>query len=310
MEGRDLSLNRTRVIETALLKDGISVETGPTWIGSLGNFIKSGASRRIVFSSFATNRKNCHKLVEELTKEQIGYLSCSPRHIDMISSALDLDFLRTSGIAMWIPFGEHLNPRLAEAFSELSIPIRGNYSAEEVGMIGAECPKFSGYYHVATSNVIVEVIDQSYDIEGVQVGRVLITHLHSYATPFIRYDVGDLACLAASCPCGHDGPAIYNLQGRFSRVLKHRDGRVSPFYVAAKDLANLAHFTEYRMRQTGFEQIWIELGGRSEMNADEITAITNFLKERAGEEFCVEVKACPQIDWGESRKKPGFRCEI
>jgi len=310
MEGRDLSLNHTRVKQTVYLRDGLSVETHKSWMGSLGLFIKSGTSKQIGLSAFATDRENCCKLVEELRKDEIGYLVCNPKLIDVILSSFDLEFLRTAKTAMWIPFGEHLGPHLIDALSNLSIPIRGNYSAEEVGMIGAECPKVSGHYHIATSNVIVELVDRSYDIEGIQVGKVLVTHLHSYATPFFRYDVGDLACLKGSCPCGHDGPTIYNLQGRVSRVLKHADGRLSPFYVTGTDLAAVADFTEYRMRQIAYDKILIEFGARSELSSDEIAAIVALLKQRAGEEFSIEVKAYPQIDWGESRKKPSFRCEI
>jgi hypothetical protein len=76
------------------------------------------------------------------------------------------------------------------------------------------------------------------------------------------------------------------------------------------DLAALADFTEYRMRQTAFDKIVLEIGGRSELTAQEVAAMTNFLKQRAGEEFSIDVKACPQIDWGESRKMPAFRCDI
>jgi phenylacetate-CoA ligase len=307
MEGRDLSLNHTRVRQTVYLKEGISVEAHRSWMGPLASFIKSGTSRTISLSAFATDRQICRKLFEELKKDDIGYLVCSPKHMEVISTSFNLEFLRAAKTAMWIPFGEHLSHHLIDTFARLSIPIRGNYSAEEVGVIGVECPKVSGYYHVATSNVIVELVDRSHDIEGVQVGKLLVTHLHSYATPFIRYDVGDLACLSENCPCGHDGPSIYNLQGRFSRILKHRDGRLSPFHVTVLPLAD---FTEYRMRQTAFDKIVIEIGGRSELSSDEVTAVTNFLKQRAGEEFSIDVKPCSQIDWGKSRKKPGFRCEI
>ena len=177
-------------------------------------------------------------------------------------------------------------------------------------MIGAECSKISDHYHVATSNVIVEVMDRRLEIDGLNVGKVLVTHLHSYATPFIRYDLGDLSCLRAKCPCGHNGPTIYNLRGRASNVIKHRNGRLSGFYIRGQALAALADFTEYRMRQTAFDKIVIELGGRSELKADEVAAMTIFLQERAGPEFDIEVKACEQIDWGQSRKRPGFRCEI
>ena len=211
---------------------------------------------------------------------------------------------------MWIPLGGEIGPNLAKTFANLAIPVRANYSSSEVGMIGAACSKFSDYYHVATSNVMVEVVDRRFEINGITLGKVLVTHLHSYATPFIRYDLGDLACLRGKCPCGHNGPTIYNLQGRASSVIKHRDGRLSPFHIRGRDLAALADFTEYRMRQTAFDKIVIEFGGRSELKADELAAITTFLKVRTGPEFDIEVKACGEIDWGQSRKRLGFRCEI
>ena len=211
---------------------------------------------------------------------------------------------------MWISLAEGISQDLKKTFSDLAIPIRSNYSSQEVGPIGFECESHSGHYHVATSNVIVEIVDTSYDIGGAKLGKVLVTHLHSYATPFIRYDLGDLACLRGDCPCGHEGPTIYNLHGRLSGLLRHRDGRISLFHIHGQELAALANFTEYRMRQTEFTKIVIEIGGRSELSAGETAALTTFLKARAGPEFEIEVKACEQIDWGESRKRHGFMSEV
>src|SRR5262249_44289731 len=159
-----------------------------------------------------------------------------------------------------------------KVFADLSIPVRANYSSEEVGMIGAECSKFAGYYHVAASNVIVEVVDYKMEVDGMNLGRVLVTHLHSYATPFIRYDLDDLACLRAKCPCGHNGPTIYNLYGRVSSVIKHRDGRMSPLSIRLRTLETLVDFAEYRIRQTAYDKIVIEFGGRSELKPQEIAA--------------------------------------
>ncbi|WP_204310603.1 hypothetical protein, partial [Escherichia coli] len=89
------------------------------------------------------------------------------------------------------------------------------YSSEEVGSIGLECQANAGVYHVSTSNVLVEIIPAASvrTVSGTT-GLVLVTHLHSYATPFIRYDLGDIATLADRCPCGHDGPVLSNIQGR------------------------------------------------------------------------------------------------
>jgi phenylacetate-coenzyme A ligase PaaK-like adenylate-forming protein len=309
LEERDLSLNRTQVKTIdALATVNTGVEKTETWIGVLASLFKSGKSKVIKCST--VSRNDCNKLVNELKKDDIGYLVVAPRTIEAVSKSSDFNFLKAAKTAMWIPVAEYVDPKLSEAFAKLGIPVRASYSSEEVGMIGTECSKFSGHYHVATSNVIVEVVDRRFEIEGLKLGKVIVTHLHSYATPFIRYDLGDFARLGEKCPCGHNGPTIYNLQGRASSVIKHRDGRLSSFLIRGKALAALAEFTEYRIRQTAFDRIVVEFGGRSELRAEEIAAVSAFLKERTGPEFDIEVRACAQIDWGQSLKRPGFRCEI
>ena len=310
LEGRDFSLNRTRVrLASAPLANGISVNIEPSWIGSLSPIIRSGVNKHIEYHDL-NEKEICGRLVEELKKDAIGYLICPPRVMETLSSLFDLGFLKEAKLAIWIAFSETIEPHLLNVFADQGIPIRQNYSAEEVGMIGAECNKMPGYFHVATSNVMVETVEQKYQLNGSKIGKVLITHLHSYATPFIRYDLGDLACLRGRCPCGHEGQTIYNLHGRLSRVIKHRDGRVSPLYISVKDLSELAELTEYRMRQTAFDRIVVEIGGRSALRDEEVDAITAFLKQRVGQEFKIEVKARKEIDWGQSRKRYGFRCEI
>jgi phenylacetate-CoA ligase len=306
LEGRDLALNRTRLADAAV-PDGIFVRKEQSWIGALSSLLKSGKNKEI--NCFTLRREECVQVVDELKKDDVGYLVAAPWHMEAISSSFDLDFLKQAKTEMWIPLGGEIGPNLAKTFANLAIPVRANYSSSEVGMIGAACSKFSDYYHVATSNVMVEVVDRRFEINGITLGKVLVTHLHSYATPFIRYDLGDLACLRAKCPCGHDGPTIYNLQGRASSVVKHRDGRLSLFF-PGQALAALTDFTEYRMRQTDFDKIVVELGGRSGLNAREIAAITTCLQGFTGLDFNIEVKACEQIDWGQSRKKLGFRCDI
>src|SRR5262249_33096342 len=153
---------------------------------------KSGENKHI--EHFNLSRDDCRKLVQQLKNDDVGYLVANPRTLDIVSSLFDLSFLRAANTAMWISLGENVHQNVTKTFADLGIPIRANYSSEEVGLIGTECTKLSGYYHVATSNVMVEVVDRRFEIDGANLGKVLVTHLHSYATPFIRYDLGDLAC--------------------------------------------------------------------------------------------------------------------
>src|SRR5215510_3436607 len=117
---------------------------------------------------------------------------------------------------------------------------------------------------------MIEVDDaERIEIAGSRVGRVLVTHLHSYATPFIRYDIGDVAALADRCACGHNGPTLSNVFGRSKSLLKHADGRVSMFYVRTQELRDIAKLDEYRIRQVDVKKIVVEIGSKTPLAAGE-----------------------------------------
>ena len=139
---------------------------------------------------------------------------------------------------------------------------------------------------------------------------MLLTHLHSYATPFIRYRIGDLASLADRCPCGHDGPTLANVVGRSKGLLKHPSGRLTPFYVPGGEMMAIAAFDEYRIRQTAPSTLVVEIGGGGALSEAERAAFVELVTAQAGEGFEVVVRAVEQIDWGENAKRLGFHNEL
>jgi phenylacetate-CoA ligase len=313
IEGKDLSLNKTRLSsaktdaanEIAAIPAGFKVAKQSAWLGELGAIFACGPLKHIDCLNPVPR-----ELIRELRRDPVGQLVANPRMVRLITGHSGPDVFKELRVSEWIAYGEEVDRDLYESIRKLGIPILSNYSAEEVGPIAFECPAAMGHFHVATSNVIVEVSDTKYELDGQRLGRVLVTHLHSYATPVIRYDLGDLALLKQRCPCGHDGPAIYSLHGRITNAIKTRDGKYSAFFVRGPELLKRANFSEFRIRQVGFDEIVVELGGRNELSAEEISEVTSFVKTRAGETFEVRILPRETIDWGESVKRQSFRCEI
>lgn len=312
-EGKDLSLNYT-AIRTAHRENfkgaadsprGFVVECKPSWLGVLGSIITSGSQKIIEHLAL-----DVVALIEELRKDPVGYLVTNPRTLAMILSRHGAELLSELKVSECILYGENVDPELVQAVRNQGIPVRSSYSSEETGEIGFECATCEGHYHVTTSNVIVEVVDVSHDVGGTKLGRVLVTHLHSYATPFIRYDLGDLALLKDRCPCGHNGPTLHKLHGRVTNALKRRDGTFHPLLIRGHELLEIVQFSEFRVRQVGFDALVIELGGREKLSAEETQSVVEFLQGRAGKEFTVEVIPRTAIDWGQNVKRQSFRCEV
>ena len=307
MEGRDLTLNRTR-FKSASHRNaaGFSVEKTDSWLEPLNSIFKVGTNKEI-----SHLRPNRNLLFKELAKDPIGYFVAPPRLVEALFYDCDVSFLSENGAKMFVPTSEEAEKELRDKFSAVGIPVRANYSSEEVGYIGAECTDCPGAYHIAQSNVIVETDDSSAMAVGAnRLGRVLVTHLHSYATPFVRYDVGDVATLSQSCRCGHDGPVLSNIYGRNKKLLKHADGSVSPFLIKSEHLLKIVQCDDYRIRQIALDVIDVELGGVEHLSDDQIKSLKILFKEHAGDEFQVRVNAMKSIDWGNDTKRLGFRSEV
>ncbi len=102
----------------------------------------------------------------------------------------------------------------------LGASVRHRYTSPECGPLAFQCPGSDAYHHVAVGNVKLEVVDDAgqllpgaSDDATAMPGRVLVTALHQYATPLLRYDTGDVAALHAGCPgCGLAVPALSKLR--------------------------------------------------------------------------------------------------
>jgi phenylacetate-CoA ligase len=307
LEGRDLKLNRVQIDYTPhLQKEGLKVTRSEAWLGALSYFFDCGANKVIEYF-----RPDMKRFREELERDPIGYLVTAQWTVATLLQSINLVALKRAGLRTWISIADAVDPALREKLMSQGVSVRSTYSAQEVGPIGFECEHIPGNYHVATSNVIVQVDpEQSYQLGPHRLGRILVTHLHSYATPFIRYDIGDLASLAAECACGHPGPTLSNVYGRGKNLLTHRDGTISPFYLGAALIAKLPEFKDYRIRQTEVGTLVVEIGGRTDLNPNEQNTIINLVKEQAGNEFQVELRAVSEIDWRGSVKRLGFYNEV
>ncbi len=306
MDGLDISLNKVR-FRTKQVDDpaGFTVKHEESWNHSQ-QLLRCGALKFI-----QCYNPDVALLCDELRRSPVGYLIIDPATLKSLLQHIPPEFFVEIGTKLLIPAASELDSAIRQRFTAVGIPIAANYSAEEVGPVANECLKAPGHYHVATSNVIVEVdMSTPADIAGVTLGRVLLTHLHSYATPFIRYEVGDLAKLSPRCPCGHDGPVLSNIYGRAKRLLLHADGRLTPFVMRVSELREIVPLKEYRLRQTELGVLTAEVVGADVLPTATLEALAALLRQHTGTDFEVRLQQVPEIDWGLGTKRLAFRNEL
>ena len=112
--------------------------------------------------------------------------------------------------------GELLTAPLRARITAFGSPIRDLYGSNEFNLLAWECPAGQGTYHVCDDALVLEVLGpDGRPVEVGQAGEVVVTGLHSFAMPFIRYKIGDLAVRGPErCPCGASYSTLRAIHGR------------------------------------------------------------------------------------------------
>jgi len=136
-------------------------------------------------------------------------------------------------------YGKKLNPRLimtAGQFLEsngrrfleetFETKIYDSYISTETGPIAFECK--NGHYHVHSDLIYPEFLKNEDDITPGEPGEFVITKLHGFGTPLIRYTgLGDIVSeLDNGCNCGIAGSQIKSIHGRKYNSILLPDGRM------------------------------------------------------------------------------------
>jgi len=97
------------------------------------------------------------------------------------------------------------------------------YGCTEAGVIAMECPL--GNMHLMEDSLLVEVETKGRPAVAGEQGEILITELYGYATPLIRYKVGDLAIISQDkCRCGRGLRVLEKFTGRVTDIIVCRNG--------------------------------------------------------------------------------------
>ena len=164
----------------------------------------------------------------------------SIRHLRTIGAMLSTD-LRTRLVAM------------------LSLPIEDNYSSQEAGIIALQCPAGELYHTMAESLVVEVLADDGRPCTEGEVGRIVVTDLHNFASPLFRYDIGDYAEVGGPCRCGRTLPTLRRVLGRKRNLLMKADGTRFLPRAGFETFHEIAPIQQYQVIQHALDDIEFKL---------------------------------------------------
>lgn len=182
--------------------------------------------------------------------------------------------------------GETVSPELRRRTREtFGLAIEDNYSSQEAGPIAIQCPE-GGLYHIMGEALIVEVLDENdAPCKAGKTGRVVITDLHNFAAPLIRYDIGDIAEAGPACSCGKTLPTLKRVLGRERNLVQHRNGDRHWPLVGFHRFAEVAAVQQYQFIQHSLDEIEIRIVTRQTLTPAQEIALIDICSSALGKDF-------------------------
>jgi phenylacetate-CoA ligase len=190
-----------------------------------------GATR--VHTSRSILKRSIPELLNELHRLRPDYLFVNgvvARQLALAQLDSDNEPIK---IEQFLTVSDRIDPQLRTLIREVfGGRIIDRYSSEEFGYIALQCPVHD-HLHVCSPSLVVEVVDDEGNACDVGVpGRVLVTSLHNFAMPLIRYDIGDIAEFGEPCDSGFNWPVLNQVNGRIrdSITLPNGEFRLVTFF--------------------------------------------------------------------------------
>lgn len=211
------------------------------------------------------------------------------------SLAALLDAMAAQGVALpsvrrWRTIGETVTADFRDRIALASTaPLIDCYSSAECGYVALQCPDNPENYHVMGETLIVEIIgDDGVAVAPGETGRVVITDLHNFAMPLIRYATGDHATAGGPCSCGRGLPTLTHFLGRTRNMVVKPDG-TRHWPLTGRLFRDVAPVRQFQFRQHSVERIEVRLVVERPLTAVEEAALTAHVQDKLRHPFDIEL---------------------
>lgn len=215
-----------------------------------------------------------------------GYLLTYPSNLAALLAHFARAGERLPGLRAVLTVGETVSCALRKACRDtLGVDIEDAYSSQELGYIALQCP-LSGQYHVMAESVLVEVLDAAGNpCEPGATGRLVVSSLHNFATPLIRYELHDHAVAGTPCACGRTLPTLARIAGRERNMVRLPDGSTHWPLVGFHRFREIAPVRQYQLIQRSLQSLEVRLVCDRTLSAGEEAQLGKVIREALGYAF-------------------------
>jgi phenylacetate-CoA ligase len=190
-------------------------------------------------------------------------------------------------------------------------PVKNLYSCAEAGYLASPCPQGHGL-HVHAENVILEVLDDANQpCKAGETGRVVLTALHNFRTPFIRYEIGDRVTLESErCPCGRGLPTLAGVHGKYRPMFRLADQRLKHSSGLVHAISVIGGHHQHQVEQVALDRVIVRTVPNQSWTADHPYRIRQAVQEFFESPIHVDLEIKERLELPRSGKLQSMICGV
>ena len=245
-----------------------------------------------------------------LQREDPDYLITYPSNLKALALRAIERNVQLPRLKQLRTFGEVLPDRTRRLCQQAwGVGIADSYSSEEAGYIALQCPL--GAYHVQAENLLVEILGENGEACAPgEIGRVVITTLHNFAMPLIRYAIGDYARVGTTCACGRGLTVLEQILGRQRNMIQLPDGSQHwPSFPEDKGIS-IAPVQQIQVIQKRPDEIVLRIVVPAPLSPTETARLIDAFRDTLGFPHRITIERVDHIPRGRNFKFEDFVSEI
>ncbi|WP_130647322.1 phenylacetate--CoA ligase family protein [Methanofollis fontis] len=250
----------------------------------ISNFLWSHATNHRFFSSFDMNEtrlaaiiSDCNEFDPKFIRGYASSLYFLANYV--IKNGIELKF-RPHGI---FSTAERLFDFQRETIKKaFKTEVFDQYGLNDGGASAFECKEHSGL-HVDMIRAVLEVVDgNGLPVSPGEEGRIVVTGLHNYSMPFIRYDTGDRGILGEkTCKCGRNAPLLKKITGRQQEFLETPEGLFIHGEFFSHIFWEINGVKEFQIIQDKINEIIIYIVPETNFDTNQLKIISKYIQKKS-----------------------------
>lgn len=251
---------------------------------------------------------------EWLLRENPDYLLTHPTVAYRLATYCLENGIRFGKLKQVLTISEAMRPGLRDLCrAAWEVNVADIYTSRDVGYMALQCPEHD-HYHVQAEGVYLEVLDgDGRPAAPGEIGRVVVTPLHNFAMPLIRYEIGDYAEVGEHCPCGRNLPVIRRILGRQQDMATLPTGEKRWTLLSTGNIESflkIAPIRQYQFVQKDLRTFEVRLVVEHDLTDGEKEKIRDWVREKFDYPFDVVFSFVDDIPRTKSGKYRDFVSEV